>query len=239
MPIFYSPDIEKDKMLSEEESKHCVKVLRLQVGDIIDVVDGVGGFFECEILQVSGKRTQLGVKKTVKHFEEKLNKVHLIVAPTKNMDRMEWMVEKCVEIGIDEISFVQTRHSERKEINLQRIEKIAISAMKQSKKAYLPKLNEMQKLPMFLKQNTTIDAVKFIAHLEETERKELLEVIDTKVQNYQIMIGPEGDFSPEEITLCQQNGFQAVSLGTSRLRTETACVVSCHTFSLKNNFVKH
>jgi 16S rRNA (uracil1498-N3)-methyltransferase len=163
-------------------------------------------------------------------YEKKDFYIHLIIAPTKNMDRMEWMLEKCVEIGIDEISFIQTRYSERKEIKTQRLEKIAIGAMKQSLKAYLPKINEMISWKDFLKKENS-ENFKMIAHLEEGNRK-FIQPFAKPNSKYAVLIGPEGDFSPEEIKQAIEKGFQPVTLGNSRLRTETAGLVACHTLNI-------
>ena len=152
--------------------------------------------------------------------------------PTKNIERIEWMVEKCVEIGINEISFLQTRYSERKEIKIARIEKIAVGAMKQSLKAFLPKINEMISWKEFLKRDYSENS-KMIAHLEEGNRKLIQQIAEPK-SKYAILIGPEGDFSPKEIQLALENKFIPISLGDTRLRTETAAIVACHSVVLLN-----
>lgn len=232
MNIFYEPNIKQTLKLNEEESRHAIKVLRLSAGDLLNVVDGKGGFFTCQIKTPHEKKCELKI------VEEKLNfgirdfYVHLIIAPTKNLDRIEWMVEKCVEIGINEISFIQTRYSERKEIKTVRIEKIAVGAMKQSLKAFLPKINEMISWKEFLKKDIA-ESQKMIAHLEEGERKLIQEVAQHR-GNYAILIGPEGDFNEEEIKQAIEKGFVPVTLGESRLRTETAGLVACHTLNIIN-----
>jgi 16S rRNA (uracil1498-N3)-methyltransferase len=157
------------------------------------------------------------------------SRIHIAIAPTKNMDRLEWFAEKVTEIGIDEITPVFCRFSERKNINMERVEKILVSAMKQSQKAYLPKLNPACPVQQLLKQAT--ESQKFIAHCYEGEKR-LLQQLYNKNESALVMIGPEGDFSPEEVEMALQNGFQPVSLGESRLRTETAGVVACHTMNL-------
>jgi 16S rRNA (uracil1498-N3)-methyltransferase len=232
MNIFFEPYIKQNLCLNEEESRHAVKVLRLSVGDLLNVVDGKGGFYTCKVKSNHGKKCELNIVEEKQEFGKQDFCIHLIIAPTKNMDRMEWMLEKCVEIGIDEISFIQTRYSERKEIKTQRLEKIAIGAMKQSQKAYLPKINEMISWKEFLKINLP-QSQKMIAHLEEGDRK-LIQHFAKPKEKYTILIGPEGDFSQEEINQALKKGFQPVTLGNSRLRTETAGLVACHTLSVIN-----
>ena len=232
MNIFFEPNVKQNLCLNEEESRHAVKVLRLSPGDLLNIVDGQGGFYTCKIKNTQGKKCELTIVEEKQQFGVKDFYIHLIIAPTKNMDRMEWMLEKCVEIGIDEISFIQTRYSERKEIKTQRLEKIAIGAMKQSQKAYLPKINEMISWKEFLK-NDFAEFQKMIAHLEEGNRK-LIQHLAKPKGKYAILIGPEGDFSPDEIKQALEKGFQPVTLGNSRLRTETAGLVACHTLLVIN-----
>ena len=230
MNIFYEPQIKQNLCLNEEESRHAVKVLRLSAGDLLHAVDGKGGFYTCKIKSNQGKKCELSIVEEKQEFGKQDFYVHLIIAPTKNMDRMEWMLEKCVEIGIDEISFIQTRYSERKEIKTQRLEKIAIGAMKQSQKAYLPKINEMISWKEFLKKSIA-ESQKMIAHLEEGDRK-LIQNITKPKGNYAVLIGPEGDFSPDEIKQALEKGFQPVTLGNSRLRTETAGLYTCTSLNI-------
>ena len=232
MNLFYQPEIQKLQQLSEEESRHAIKVLRLKERDEIHVIDGVGGLYRCEISKAHDKKCEFRILDTKQSFGKQAYRFHLVIAPTKNLDRIEWMVEKCVEIGIDEISFIQTRYSERKEIKIPRIEKVAIGAMKQSLKAYLPKINEIQTWKNFLTKLPEAD-FHVIAHLEEGERT-LLKDIPMQKQSICVLIGPEGDFSPEEIEQALSKGFKPVSLGESRLRTETAGLVACHTANLLN-----
>ena len=230
MLLFYQSDIEKTPILSEEDSRHCVKVLRKNIKDKIHVVDGVGGLFECEIVKSHEKKCEVKILSVEREFEKRNHYLHIAIAPTKNADRIEYFIEKCVEIGIDEITLIQTKHSERKNQKTERLEKIAISAMKQSLKAYLPKINELVDFEKFIK-NANFEA-KFIAHLTD-DAKPLKEVVADK-KEVLMMIGPEGDFTKEEIGMAKQIGFQVVTLGNSRLRTETAGVVACtvvNTFS--------
>ena len=232
MHIFYTPNISgKTYTLDETESKHCVRVLRLEKGDEITLVDGRGGFFTAEIADPNPKRCAVNVVKSELNFGLRNFQVQVAIAPTKNIERMEWFLEKATEIGIDRVTPLLCRYSERKEIKHDRLEKVMVSAMKQSLKAYLPHLDELTKFNDFIKQ--PFEGQKFIAHCEEQHR-ELLKNEVKPAGNYLILIGPEGDFSPEEIEMAIQAGFQPVSLGESRLRTETAGVVACHTFNLLN-----
>ena len=232
MNIFYEPNIKQTLRLNEEESRHAVKVLRLTVGDLLYVVDGVGGFYKCQIKTPRDKKCEVKIIEEKQSYGLRDYYIHLIIAPTKNLDRIEWMVEKCVEIGINEISFIQTRYSERKEIKITRIEKIAVGAMKQSLKAFLPKINEMISWKEFLKKDYSENS-KMIAHLEEGNRKLIHQIAEPKSQ-YVILIGPEGDFSSEEISQSLEKGFVPVTLGDSRLRTETAGLVACHALNIIN-----
>ena len=232
MNIFYEPNIKQTLHLNEEESRHAVKVLRLSAGDLLYVVDGKGGFYKCQIKAPHDKKCEVKIVEETQNFGLRDYHIHLIIAPTKNLDRIEWMVEKCVEIGINEISFIQTRYSERKEIKTIRIEKIAVGAMKQSLKAFLPKINEMISWKEFLKKDY-FETFKMIAHLEEGNRQAIHQVAkpDSKCA---ILIGPEGDFSKEEINQALEKGFIPVTLGESRLRTETAGLVACHALNIIN-----
>jgi 16S rRNA (uracil1498-N3)-methyltransferase len=223
MLLFYQSNIEKTPILSEEDSRHCVKVLRKNIKDKIHVVDGVGGLFECEIIKAHEKKCEVRILSVEREFEKRQHYLHIAIAPTKNADRIEYFIEKCVEIGIDEITLIQTKHSERKNQKTERLEKIAISAMKQSLKAYLPKVNELVDFDNFIK--TANFEAKFVAHLTD-DAKPLKDMVAQK-NKVLLMIGPEGDFAQDEIVLAQNFGFQLVTLGNSRLRTETAGVVAC------------
>ncbi len=232
MHIFYTPDISgKAYTLDETESKHCIRVLRLAKGDEVTLVDGRGGLFTAEIEDPNPKRCLVKVTQEQLDFGLRKFKVHLAIAPTKNIERTEWFLEKATEIGVDRVTPLLCRYSERKEIKNERLEKVMVSAMKQSLKAFLPKLDELTKFSEFIRQ--PFSGQKFIAHCEEQQR-ELLKNAVKPGENYLILIGPEGDFSSEEIELALKSGFQPVSLGESRLRTETAGVVACHTFNLLN-----
>lgn len=231
MHLFYTPDISgTEYTLSEEESKHAVRVLRLEAGETVRLVDGKGGLYNAIVTDPNPKRCRVNITKTVSEFGKKPYRIHIAVAPTKNLDRLEWFIEKAVEIGIDEISFLKCARSERKELKLDRLEKIAVSAMKQSLKAYLPKLHELTPYKTFLAGLPT-DSTAYIAHLEEGNRQDLKH-IDTSGKSFCVLIGPEGDFTPEEIEMALAKGVKPVTLGESRLRTETAALVACHTLNL-------
>jgi len=232
MQLFYVPNISGGEfILDETESKHAVRVLRLQKGSRVQVVNGTGGFYEAEITDVNQKKCRLSIIKSQLEFGKKDFHLHIAIAPTKNNDRFEWFLEKATEIGIDEITPLITSHSERKTVNPERLEKILVSAMKQSLKAYLPKLNELTSFKELITNNKT--DINFIAYCDEI-KKTHLKNLATKGNNTLILIGPEGDFSPEEVKLAIENGYQVVSLGESRLRTETAGIVACHIVNLAN-----
>ena len=232
MHLFYTPDIsEETYTLNEIESKHCIKVLRLNTNDQIELIDGKGSFYEAKIIDPNPKKCKIEITKTIHEFGKRNHYLHIAIAPTKNMDRFEWFLEKATEIGIDEVTPLLCDHSERKAIKNERLEKIMISAVKQSIKAYKPKLNPLTKYGDFIKQN--FDGTKFIAHCEENEKQSLKANYKTG-SNSLILIGPEGDFSPNEIKLAKENNFRETSLGESRLRTETAGIVACHTINLLN-----
>ena len=236
MQLFYSSNIQKPKLfLSLEETNHAKNVLRLKEASLVNVVDGKGILYQCIVTSLKGKEAELEILSSAESIPKHPYYLHIAIAPTKNIDRIEWFVEKAVEIGIDEISFIQSERSERKHINVERMDKIAIAAMKQSIKAFIPKINEMQSLTNFNSnfQLSTINYQLYIAHLEDN-RKLLFDQIRLPNQpaNYLILVGPEGDFSPNEIALCVKNGFQPVSLGSSRLRTETAGIVACSTINI-------
>ncbi|MBC5773472.1 16S rRNA (uracil(1498)-N(3))-methyltransferase [Pontibacter sp. KCTC 32443] len=230
MHLFYTPDITSEiYTLSEEESKHCTRVLRLQQGDTVYLVDGVGGLYTAIIQDSNQKRCQLQVIDKQIEYGKLPYISHIAVAPTKNIDRMEWFVEKAVEIGVSEITFLLCDHSERKQLRLDRLEKIAISAMKQSQKGYLPLLHDLTPFHKFVQKS--LHDRTFIAHLEDDATKSIKHYFQVD-QPHCIMIGPEGDFSPEEIKAAYAAGIRPVTLGESRLRTETAALVACHTLQV-------
>jgi len=226
---FFCTTIEQG-FLSEEESNHAVRVLRLKANDFITIIDGKGKSVKAQITVSDKKRLHFNIEETL--FEESpKTKVHIAIAPTKNMDRFQFFIEKATEIGIDEITPILTKNSERKVINIEKVRKSCISALKQSGNLYLPKINDLQKIEDF---TSTQDAKHqiFIAHCEtDQDKTELKDLLDDS--NFvTILIGPEGDFSSEEIKLAKKNGWIPTSLGSTRLRTETAGIVACHTVRL-------
>ena len=232
MQLFYVPNISgAEVILDETESKHAIRVLRLQNGNRVQVVDGKGGFYLAEIVDANPKKCRLSIVNSTLEFGKRNFHLHIAIAPTKNIDRVEWFLEKATEIGIDEITPLLTSHSERKTINPERLEKILVSAMKQSLKAYLPKLNNLTSFKELIINNKTKN--KFIAYCDEIQKNHLKDLA-TSGNNTLILIGPEGDFSPEEVKLAIENNFKVVSLGESRLRTETAGIVACHIVNLAN-----
>jgi len=231
MQLFYTPDIMQNQILSEEESAHATRVLRLKEGDEIFLVDGKGTFYRALIADAHPKRTAVQLEEHWAQGKLWNFHLHIAIAPTKNMDRMEWFTEKATEIGIDAITCLRCRYSERREIKTARLEKIMISAMKQSQKASLPLLTGMTNFKEFVEQ--PFEGKKFIAHCEEGEKSYLKQLYQAG-QNTLILIGPEGDFSPEEIEYALQYNFKPVSLGESRLRTETAALAACQTIHVLN-----
>lgn len=232
MHVFYTPDIAVNPELPEEEAGHCLRVLRLTVGDEVMLTDGKGCFYRAVISAASGKRCQVKVTGTIPQEPFWKGHLHLAMAPTKNMDRIEWFVEKATEIGFDELSFLNCRYSERKVIKTERIEKIVVSAVKQSLKARKPIVNEMEDFGRFMQRD--FSGQKFIAHCYEGEKPLLKDVLKPG-EDAVVLIGPEGDFSREEVEKAESLGFQPISLGKSRLRTETAALVAVHTMNLFNS----
>ena len=233
MQLFYNPKINKTALsfvFDKEESKHIIKVLRKKEGDILYVTNGLGCLFTTEITIASDSKCTVKID-SFKEQEKPKFHLHLAVAPTKMNDRYEWFLEKVTEIGIQEITPIICEHSERKVIKTDRFQKILESAMKQSLHYYLPKLNEPMSFKEFIQKE--ISAQKFIAHCEETDKKSLKNELEIG-KDVTILIGPEGDFSVKEIQLAIEKSFIPVSLGNTRLRTETAAVVACHSVVYKN-----
>lgn len=232
MQLFYCSDIAGDRYtLSEEESKHAVRVLRLAEGEPINITDGKGNLFHCTIISANPKRCEVSVDKTPVTSIPPPFRINIGIAPTKNIERFEWFLEKATEIGVDVITPVFCRHSERAVLKTARLDKVIVSAMKQSLKTVLPVLNEPVSFSDIIKSAS--EQEKFIAYCE-TGEEALLAKLYTPGKDVIILIGPEGDFTPEEVDLARSNGFVPVSLGPSRLRTETAGVVACHTINLLN-----
>lgn len=231
MALFYVPEITDTWELPEDEAAHCLRVLRLGAGDKLDITDGKGNFYKVTITSVAGKRCHVEANEVIATPKGWSGHLHLAIAPTKNIDRIEWMMEKIVEIGVDEVTFLNCRFSERKIIKTDRIERIVVSAMKQSLKSFKPQVNGMVDFKTFISSRQ--EGAKFIAHCYDEEKNLLKDVISVG-HDATILIGPEGDFSPEEVRAAITSGFSPVSLGNSRLRTETAGLVACHTFNLIN-----
>lgn len=225
MHRFFAPDIEDTLILPEIESQHAVRVLRLKEDDEIEVVDGKGALYRCRITLAHSKHCGVEIEEKEVANPHWGNKIVMCVAPTKNLDRMEWMAEKCTEMGIDRLIPIRCRYSERKELKIERLQKILVSAMKQSLKNTLPLLDEMT--PVVDVIEMPFDGQKFICYCDDiVERRVFTKEYDPN-KNVLILIGPEGDFSKEEVDIALKNGFVPVSLGDSRLRTETAAVATC------------
>ena len=232
MHLFYTSDIPGPVVhLDETESKHVVRVLRLTKGDSIQLVDGKGNLHEAKINKIYPRKCEVEIIKTQTDFGKRKHYLHMAVAPTKNIDRFEWFLEKATEIGIDQITPILCENSERKVIKNKRLQKIIIAAMKQSLKAYLPKLNPLTPVKDIL--SAGVDGKKYIAHCYKQTKRQFKDEVANSLSSL-ILIGPEGDFSESEIQTALQNNFIPVSLGNSRLRTETAAVVACHTVNLLN-----
>lgn len=232
MQLFYNSEInsqQKTFFFDKEESKHIVKVLRKTEGDILFVTNGKGYLFETQIEQAFEKKCEVKIINTTFTKASK-NYFHIAVAPTKMIERIEWFLEKATEIGIHEITPIICDHSERKIIKLERLEKIILSAMKQSNQVFLPKINEAVSFTEFIKNNTSENL--YIAHCEENVKVSFKNAIQNK-GSYTILIGPEGDFSNKEIHLALTNNYKAVSLGKNRLRTETAALAACLSLNLQ------
>lgn len=232
MHLFYTPDIEGDYYtLNPEESKHCVRVLRFEQGEPVSLVDGRGNWYNGMIDRADARGCGVRILEKIARYGCRPFRLHIAVAPTKNIDRIEWMLEKCTEMGIDEITMLHTEHSERKVVKEERLEKVIVAAMKQSLKACLPKLNAVADFRKFIP--ACGETQKLIAHCHEGLKKRLDEVY-IPGNDVVILIGPEGDFSEDEVTWAEKHGFVPVTLGTSRLRTETAGIVACHSIDFMN-----
>jgi len=255
--LFYAPDIVSNPQLPEAEAHHCLKVLRMQPGDTLQITDGKGNFYRAEIagtdyqgiagqarndkIQRAGNDKgrnnsvsnccRVNILETIPQPLLWKGRIEIAMAPTKNSDRVEWFAEKATETGVDKISFLRCRFSERKEMPIERILKIMISAMKQSEKARLPDLQTMTDFKKFIRQD--FNGQKFIAHCYPVEKIPLAQAYGRN-GNALILIGPEGDFSEEEVELAKESGFVPVSLGESRLRTETAALAACQTIHIVN-----
>lgn len=234
MQLFYKPDLDSSYMqlyLSEEESKHVIRVLRKNAGDRLSITNGKGTRFTAEILDPHPKKCLLEIRETIKkpapHYA-----LHMAVAPTKSNERFEWFLEKATEIGVSRITPLLCERSERKTIKLERYEKIIVAAMKQSLRDYKPQLDPLTPLKDFLEEEHA--GGRYIAHCEEEEKLEFKRIVQPD-HPLCLLIGPEGDFSPEEIQWAKDKGFSPVSLGKARLRTETAALVGCTIVAMRNN----
>jgi 16S rRNA (uracil1498-N3)-methyltransferase len=233
MQLFYTTDIiDNLARLSAEEARHCVQVLRKQAGDLLDLVDGNGFFYKGEIIETSKKECLVKILER-RAIENQRPYLQMAIAPTKNIDRFEWFLEKATEIGVDEVIPLRCARSERKNIRPDRLEKILLSAMKQSLKARLPKLQDLTGFKEFINQEQSAQE-KLIAYCNDDQLAHL-KTTYKKGNSALILIGPEGDFSDEEVALAKANGFMGIGLGKSRLRTETAGVVACTVFNLINS----
>jgi 16S rRNA (uracil1498-N3)-methyltransferase len=233
MQLFYNSNISENDTnfnFDKEESRHIVKVLRKKSGDNLHITNGKGWLFEGELTLASIKHCSVNI--ISKSLQKKQNyNLHLAVAPTKMNDRYEWFLEKATEIGIESITPIICEHSERKVIKTERFEKIIQSAMKQSLQCYLPQLNTAMAYKDFISKEHT--ELKLIAHCEETDKKSLKSQLKEN-EDYLILIGPEGDFSVKEIEMALQHHFIPVTLGETRLRTETAAIAACHSVAFVN-----
>ncbi|MDR0711732.1 MAG: 16S rRNA (uracil(1498)-N(3))-methyltransferase [Prevotellaceae bacterium] len=225
MHLFYTPNISGDTCtLSEEESRHCVRVLRLCAGATVHLIDGRGGLYAAQITEARDRRCTVRITGVQREVGKRSGYLHVALAPTKSIERYEWFLEKATEVGVDEITPLLCERSERRTVKAERSEKVVTAAVKQSLKAYHPKLNLMQDFAALVAQ--PFDGVRCIAHCMASQ-KSLLQHVAHPQGRTLVLIGPEGDFSPAEVELARQNGFLEVSLGSSRLRTETAGVVAC------------
>lgn len=222
--FFYVPDADRLRELPDEECQHAIRVLRLKEGDSMMLMDGKGTFYEAEVTMASSHHCGYEIVKTLPQQPTWNGHLHLAIAPTKMMERMEWLYEKAVEVGVDELSLLDCQFSERRVVKLPRLEKIVVSAVKQSRKAWMPVLNEMQSFKSFIETHQTEH--RYIAHCyEEVERVNLFKELSEKCspnEEVTVLIGPEGDFSIDEVRMAVDAGFVSVDLGKSRLRTETA-----------------
>ena len=238
MELFYSNNINKDGLiiLDSIESKHCIKVLRKSIGDQVNVVDGIGTLYTGVVELDNPRECHIKILDSIKKYDKRDYYIHIAISPIKNNSRIEWFVEKSVELGIDEISFIDCDRTLRHTVKIDRILKTAISAMKQTLKASLPRINNICSFNEFIKKNT--ESNKFICHLENNDKSEIFKF---KHQVYEkkdtcILIGPEGDFTLDEINKSKIFDFKAITLGESRLRTETAGIVACHLLNILNTY---
>lgn len=229
MNLFFLPDNSQNN-LSPDESRHAVKVLRLVTGDEIELTDGKGNFYTARLSKSNPRACKFEITNTSPNPRRSFS-IHLAIAPTKNSDRMEWMIEKCVEIGVEKISFVLCKTSERKFLNLERAKKIAVNALKQSQQAWLPLVSPMMPFEEFIRKQP--EKQKFIACVDK-KNPTYLTHLATPDSHYVVLIGPEGDFTKEEMKMALSAGYLEVNLGPTRLRTETAGLVSVAALNVLN-----
>jgi 16S rRNA (uracil1498-N3)-methyltransferase len=234
MQVFYAPGISgKQVTLDKTESMHCIQVLRHSNADLIHLMDGEGGIFKAVITDADSRACKVEVVEKLEGYNPESCRIHIAIAPPKQADRFEWMIEKLVEIGIAEITPVLCKRSERKEVKPERLEKIIISSMKQAIVTVKPKLNAMTPLEKFITSTQHLNQHRFIAHCLPLVTQPLFTSI-VKGIDVMVLIGPEGDFTPDEIQLAMNSGWKPVSLGKRRLRTETAALLSCAGFNVVN-----
>ncbi len=238
MQIFYQPHLPDAIELPEEEAKHCLKVLRHKAGDTIHITDGRGNLYAAVLTNENNKKARFQISEQLQKSEPKSYGIHIAIAPTKNSDRIEWFLEKAIEFGIDRITLLQCRNSERSRTNLERLEKKAVSAMKQSLNLQMPLIRDLTPFRDFLKQlreskDSKDEGQCFIAYVDFEIPRHLKDAAAAG-KEICVLIGPEGDFAPEEIEEARETGFIPVSLGKSRLRTETAGIAACHILNLIN-----
>ena len=239
MHRFYCPDIADTLTLGEEDSKHCVKVLRMGEGDTIEVVDGNGNLYTCRISMAHPKRCAIEVLDMEQQPPHWGHRIVLAIAPTKNLDRIEWLVEKCVEMGVDRIIPLRCHNSERTVLKTERLKKIMVAAMKQSLKATLPQLDEMTSIMDVIAEG--VEGTRCIAYCDAMlprEQRRTLPSVYRPGSDVMVLIGPEGDFSPEEVQAATAAGFVPVTLGESRLRTETAGLMAVASIHAMDQSVK-
>ena len=239
MHRFYCPDIADTLTLGEEDSKHCVKVLRMGEGDTIEVVDGNGNLYTCRISMAHPKRCAIEVLDKEQQPPHWGHRIVLAIAPTKNLDRIEWLVEKCVEMGVDRIIPLRCHNSERTVLKTERLKKIMVAAMKQSLKATLPQLDEMTSIRDVIAEG--VEGTRCIAYCDAMlprEQRRTLPSVYRPGSDVMVLIGPEGDFSPEEVQAATTAGFVPVTLGESRLRTETAGLMAVASIHAMDQSVK-
>jgi 16S rRNA (uracil1498-N3)-methyltransferase len=234
MQLFYTTNINGDyAYLTEDEARHIGQVLRYKVGDTVQLTDGKGSLYQTQLVEIGKKTVVLKIENTIEAYNRRPFKLHIAIAPTKNIDRLEWFLEKTTEIGIEEITPLICQRSERTIVKIDRLRGILLAAMKQSLKAYLPQLNEPMDFKHFIKKEFNQNK-KFIAYCNDDQRHPLSYRYQ-KGQDCVILIGPEGDFTESEVSAALALGYEGISLGDSRLRTETAGLVACHTVALLNN----